>query len=104
MEAVSTRELAQQLLRFDTINPPGNEAACMQFLADWLREQGFEVSLTSFGTGRWNAVARLVGTGPGKPLAFTGHLDTVPSAVPHGTTILSVRSKRIDCTDADRAI
>lgn len=78
MEAVSTRELAQQLLRFDTINPPGNEAACMQFLADWLREQGFEVSLTSFGTGRWNAVARLVGTGPGKPLAFTGHLDTVP--------------------------
>ncbi|WP_312239627.1 M20 family metallopeptidase [Pantoea sp.] len=71
-------ELAQRLLSFDTINPPGNEAACMQFLADWLSEQGFDVSLSSFGAGRMNLIARLQGQADGKPLGFTGHLDTVP--------------------------
>lgn len=71
-------ELAQRLLGFDTLNPPGNEAACMHFLADWLSEQGFGVSLTLFGAGRTNLVAWLHGQAEGKPLAFTGHLDTVP--------------------------
>lgn len=71
-------ELAQKLLSFDTINPPGNEAACMQFLADWLSEQGFDVRLSSFGDGRTNLVAELPGRAEGKSLAFTGHLDTVP--------------------------
>ncbi|MRT26633.1 M20/M25/M40 family metallo-hydrolase [Enterobacteriaceae bacterium RIT697] len=70
--------LAQQLLGFDTINPPGNEAACMAFFAAWLSEQGFEVQLSSFGEGRSNLVAQMRGSAPGKPLAFTGHLDTVP--------------------------
>lgn len=71
-------ELAQKLLSFDTINPPGNEAACMQFLADWLSEQGFDVRLSTFGHGRTNLVAGLPGRAEGKSLAFTGHLDTVP--------------------------
>ncbi|WP_345830112.1 M20 family metallopeptidase (plasmid) [Pantoea sp. BRR-3P] len=70
--------LTQHLLGFDTINPPGNEAACMQFLADWLSERGFTVNLSSFGAGRSNLIAHLHGASPGKPLAFTGHLDTVP--------------------------
>lgn len=30
--ANATRELARQLLGFNTINPPGNEADCMRFL------------------------------------------------------------------------
>ncbi len=51
--------LAQQLLSFDTINPPGNEQACVQFLAAWLQEQGFVVELTGFGEQRANLIARL---------------------------------------------
>ncbi|MBD4611187.1 M20/M25/M40 family metallo-hydrolase, partial [Xanthomonas citri pv. citri] len=39
---------------------------------------GFEVSLSSFGEGRCNLIASLPGAKSGKPLAFTGHLDTVP--------------------------
>lgn len=70
--------LAQQLLGFDTINPPGNEASCMAFFAAWLSDQGFEVQLSSFGEGRSNLVAQMRGSAAGKPLAFTGHLDTVP--------------------------
>ncbi len=42
--------LAQQLLSFDTINPPGNELACVQFLAAWLQEQGFVVELTGLAS------------------------------------------------------
>ena len=45
----ATLELAQHLLGFNTINPPGNETDCMQFFADWLRDHGFTVSLSSFG-------------------------------------------------------
>ncbi|WP_032452868.1 M20 family metallopeptidase, partial [Klebsiella quasipneumoniae] len=74
----ATLELARQLLGFNTINPPGSEADCMRFFADWLADSGFEVSLSSFGEGRCNLIARLPGSKSGKPLAFTGHLDTVP--------------------------
>lgn len=71
-------ELAQQLLGFNTINPPGNETDCMQFFAAWLAAHGFDVSLSHFGEGRTNLIAQLPGRAAGKPLAFTGHLDTVP--------------------------
>lgn len=70
--------LARQLLRFDTVNPPGHEAACMEFLAGWLSEQGFDVRLSAFGAGRANLIAHLPGKTAGKPLGFTGHIDTVP--------------------------
>ena len=78
MSQSQSQTLAQQLLRFDTINPPGNEAACMHFLANWLMEQGFDVTLSSFGENRLNLMASLPGSQPGPQLAFTGHLDTVP--------------------------
>lgn len=76
--ASETLELTRQLLAFNTINPPGDEADCLCFLAEWLNQRGFEVTLTSFGERRSNLVARLSGQKAGKPLAFTGHVDTVP--------------------------
>lgn len=71
-------ELAQKLLAFDTINPPGNEQDCLTWLADFLQQRGFEVTRHTFGDRRMNIIARLRGTHSGKPLAFSGHLDTVP--------------------------
>ncbi|PKE30822.1 peptidase M20 [Rahnella sp. AA] len=73
-----TLSLARQLLGFNTINPPGDEAACMAFLADWLEKRGFDVTLQRFGEKRFNLIAQMAGSMPGEPLAFTGHLDTVP--------------------------
>ncbi len=71
--------LSQSLLRFDTINPPGDESRCMAFLADLLRQQGYTVHLQRFGERRFNLLARLAGSrSDTPPLAFTGHLDTVP--------------------------
>lgn len=70
--------LTRALLGFNTINPPGNEAQCLRWLADFLRENGFDVQLHQFGENRYNLLATLPGSAGRKPLAFTGHLDTVP--------------------------
>ncbi|MBU2867976.1 M20 family metallopeptidase [Pacificibacter marinus] len=69
--------LTQRLLAFDTVNPPGNESSCAAFLYDLLAAAGFEAQLHPMPDGRTNLVAYM-GNGTGKPLAFTGHLDTVP--------------------------
>src|SRR4029453_862115 len=41
-EGEAVVELLRALLRFDTTNPPGNEAECVAFLADTLRGAGVE--------------------------------------------------------------
>lgn len=69
--------LTRRLINFNTINPPGNEQACAQYLCDMLAAAGFETDLHDLGSGRANLVARL-GSGHGLPLCFTGHIDTVP--------------------------
>nr|HET6902294.1 hypothetical protein [Ktedonobacteraceae bacterium] len=51
-------ELLQQLVRFDTTNPPGNEAACISYLGNLLREVGIESSIVARDTDRPNLIAR----------------------------------------------
>jgi succinyl-diaminopimelate desuccinylase len=71
--------LTRALLRFDTVNPPGDESLCMAFLADYLQQQGFTVHLQHFAERRFNLLASIRSARQdAKPLAFTGHLDTVP--------------------------
>jgi succinyl-diaminopimelate desuccinylase len=71
-------ELTRALLRYDTVNPPGNEAACAAHVARRLEQAGFAVCAHDSGPNRTTVVARLDGTGDTAPLCFTGHLDTVP--------------------------
>ncbi|WP_369790713.1 M20 family metallopeptidase [Rouxiella sp. WC2420] len=75
---LSVIELTQKLLAFDTINPPGNEQDCLLWLSEYLRQHGFEVAEHPFGEKRMNIIASIRGNSSGKPLAFSGHLDTVP--------------------------
>lgn len=70
-------ELTRKLIAFETVNPPGNEAAAMAFCAGLLEAGGFACRRIEQGPGRSNLIATR-GTGPGRALAFTGHLDTVP--------------------------
>ena len=71
-------ELLRALLRFDTTNPPGNEAECVAFLADTLRGAGIEPEVLSPAPGRANLVARLPGGDGGEPpLLLNGHVDVV---------------------------
>jgi succinyl-diaminopimelate desuccinylase len=89
----SAIDLAAELIRFDTINPPGQEAACAEYLARLLTGAGFQCEMVPLDEGRPNLVARIGGTGDKPPIAFTGHTDTVPlgaqtwSIAPHGGTV-----------------
>ena len=56
-----TTELLQRLIRFNTVNPPGNEQAAQEFLQDTLEAAGFECELLAAVEGRPNLVARLRG-------------------------------------------
>lgn len=71
-------ELTRTLVRFDTINPPGNERPCAQLLGSLLEAGGFSVSYHEFADTRTSLVARIGGTPDSKPICFTGHLDVVP--------------------------
>jgi succinyl-diaminopimelate desuccinylase len=70
--------LARELLAIDTANPPGNELAAADHMADWLRGAGIETTVQPFGDGRGNVLARVPGNGERPGLVFSGHLDTVP--------------------------
>jgi succinyl-diaminopimelate desuccinylase len=71
-------ELTRALVRFNTVNPPGNEQACATFLAAALEDGGFRTSAHESGAGRTTVLARLDGAVAAPSLCFTGHLDTVP--------------------------
>jgi succinyl-diaminopimelate desuccinylase len=76
---VDSLELTRRLLRFDTVNPPGNEEACARDLGAVLEAAGLACELIAFAPGRANLVARAAGSGAGlAPLVLTGHLDVVP--------------------------
>jgi acetylornithine deacetylase/succinyl-diaminopimelate desuccinylase-like protein len=77
---VTPVELLQRLIRFDTTNPPGNEAECIQFIRGLLDEAGVETEVYAREPGRPNLVARLPGTGNGRPLLLQGHVDVVTTA------------------------
>lgn len=71
-------ELSKQLIRFRSINPPGEEKECSEFIARLLTEHGFDVASYEFSKDRPTLVARIPGRAGGKPLCFTGHIDVVP--------------------------
>jgi acetylornithine deacetylase/succinyl-diaminopimelate desuccinylase-like protein len=69
----------QHLLRIDTTNPPGNEAAAADFLAGLLRDEGFEPVMVEGAPGRPSVIARFEGRGERGPLLLQGHTDVVPA-------------------------
>ncbi|HVL55781.1 MAG TPA: M20 family metallopeptidase [Burkholderiaceae bacterium] len=76
--AIDPVALTCDLLRIDTINPPGNEIACARLLGERLERAGFAVSYHEYAPGRATLVARIGGGADFKPLGMTGHLDIVP--------------------------
>jgi acetylornithine deacetylase/succinyl-diaminopimelate desuccinylase-like protein len=69
-------QLLQELLRQNTVNPPGNEIRAANVLRDYFARDGIEVELYARDPDRPNVVARLQG-GDGPSLAFLSHTDTV---------------------------
>jgi acetylornithine deacetylase/succinyl-diaminopimelate desuccinylase-like protein len=69
--------LLQELIRLDTVNPPGNETQAAELLRDYLAESGVESELHAKVPERANLVARLPGSGGGPSLLLLSHTDTV---------------------------
>ncbi len=75
--ALEAQRFCQDLLRFDTTNPPGAERACAEYIGRALDEVGVASTLLEAEPGRTNLVARLRGDGSAPPLLLTAHLDVV---------------------------
>jgi acetylornithine deacetylase/succinyl-diaminopimelate desuccinylase-like protein len=73
----ATTDLLQQLIRFDTVNPPGNERLLQEHLLGELTGAGFDCELLGAEPERPNLIARLPGEGDGPTLCLLGHVDTV---------------------------
>ena len=76
---LSTVELLQELIRFDTTNPPGDEGDCIGFVQRQLEEAGCETQIYASDPARPNLVSRLPG-GDAPPLLLYGHVDVVTTA------------------------
>lgn len=70
-------EVLRRLIRFNTVNPPGNERAAQEYLSGLLGAAGFECRLLGSSHERPNLVARLDGPAPGPTLCLLSHVDTV---------------------------
>ncbi len=76
-------DLLQELIRFNTTNPPGDEAQCIEYINKILMEAGFETQILAQENKRPNLVTRLKGRGEAPPLLLQGHIDVVTTANQH---------------------
>jgi succinyl-diaminopimelate desuccinylase len=81
-------ELTRALIRFPTVNPPGEAyRPCAEFIGERLRARGFAVEYVhAAGTPgdserypRINVIARRLGKAPGPCVHFNSHIDVVQS-------------------------
>jgi acetylornithine deacetylase/succinyl-diaminopimelate desuccinylase-like protein len=72
-----TTDVLQRLVRFNTVNPPGNERPAIEFLERYLIDAGLETELLAADEARPNLVATLPGRSDGPTLGYLGHVDTV---------------------------
>jgi len=73
-------ELLQDLIRFDTTNPPGNETACIAHVQRLVEEAGVETRIVAKDDARPNLIARVQGAGEAPPVLLYGHVDVVTTA------------------------
>lgn len=78
MNPLDAVELTKQIVRMNTINPPGEEEACARHLGALLEAAGCSVAYHKLGEKRASLVARIGGSDDKAPLCLTGHIDTVP--------------------------
>ena len=73
-----TADVLARLIRFHTVNPPGNEREQQEWLAAYLEDAGLECELLAAeDAARPNLIARLRGDADGPALGYLSHADTV---------------------------
>lgn len=71
-------ELAQKMIQFNTVNPPGNEKILADFLDKEFKSYDFDSEIVDLGNNRANVIGVVKGSGQRKALLLNGHLDVVP--------------------------
>ena len=72
-----TTEVLQRLVRCNTVNPPGNERAAIEYLERYLQAAGLRTEVLAASDERPNLVADLDSGHDGPTLCWLGHVDTV---------------------------
>lgn len=75
----------QALIRCNTANPPGNEAAAIAYIREWLTEEEIDAHIIEPTPGRPSLWAKLPGNGSKRPLLLLSHVDVVPAEREHWT-------------------
>ena len=73
-------EILQNLIRFDTTNPPGNEAECINYINHLIQSADINTQILYKHPTRPNLICRLKGNGNAPPLLLYGHVDVVTTA------------------------
>ncbi len=68
----------QNLLRLNTVNPPGNEIIAVHYLSEILKQEGIPFEILESAPGRANLIAKLSSGRSEGPLLLSSHLDVVP--------------------------
>ena len=76
IEQEITRFLSD-LIRINTTNPPGNETAAANFIAQYLAKEGFKTEVIESAKGRGSIITRLKGSGEKPNLLLLSHIDVV---------------------------
>jgi acetylornithine deacetylase/succinyl-diaminopimelate desuccinylase-like protein len=79
----TAKDIFRELIAINTAEPNGNPTQAAERLAARLREAGFaadDVKVLAPDERHGNLVARLRGSGNGRPILFLAHLDVVPAA------------------------
>lgn len=71
-------EVLQELVKVNSVNPPGNEKVIAERVAALLEEIGIPSTVDHISETRANAIGFLKGQNAGSVLVLNGHLDTVP--------------------------
>jgi len=72
-------ETAENLIRLQSVNPPGHEAETADYVGHLMSQMGMEVQVCQLEPDRANVIGRIKGIGDGPKLMLNGHLDVVPS-------------------------
>lgn len=73
-------DLLARYIRMDTTNPPGNEDAAAELLAQHFRGEGIPVQVFESEPKRASILAKLPGTGKRRPIVLLNHLDVVAAS------------------------
>jgi succinyl-diaminopimelate desuccinylase len=88
-------KLVQELIRYKSVNPPGDTSKVAEFIKNYLSERGLNVELHESEKGKVSVVGTLKGGG-NKRFIWNGHIDVVPIAKPEAWTVDPWEGKIVD--------